>query len=357
MQGKMQGLAMKKIGEIGWVEKDIPSIGPQDALVKSIAIAPCTSDVHTVWEGAVGERHDLILGHEAVGEVVEVGNLVKTLKPGDRVIVPAITPDWGSDAAQRGFSSQSGTPLGGWKFSNDKDGSFGEYFTVNEADFNLAILPENISPADGVMLTDMWSTGFMGAENGRIPLGGTVAVLGIGAVGLSAILGAKLQGAGRIFAVGTRPVSVKVAKEYGATNIISYKDGSTSEQIIEATGGEGVDTVIVAGGGPDILVDAVNSARAGSVISNINYFGQGETLPIPRVGWGFGMADKDIHTGLCPGGRTRMERLADLVTYGRGDPSKLITHKFEGIEHIEEALLLMKDKPRDLIKPIVIIDD
>ncbi|WP_067089084.1 NAD(P)-dependent alcohol dehydrogenase [Methanobrevibacter curvatus] len=353
----MKGLAMKKIGEIGWVEKDIPSIGPQDALLKPLAIAPCTSDVHTVWEGAIGERHDLILGHEAVGEVVEVGNLVKNIKVGDRVLVPAITPDWGSDAAQRGFSSQTGAPLGGWKYSNYKDGSMAEYFTCNEADFNLAILPENISPADGVMLVDMWSTGFMGAENANIPLGGSVAVLGIGAVGLSAILGAKLQGAGRIFAVGTRPVSVEVAKEYGATDIISYKDGDTGDQIKEATDGEGVDAVIVAGGGSDILIDAVKSARAGSVVSNINYFGEGENIPIPRTPWGFGMADIDIHTGLCPGGRTRMEQLANIVTYGRGDPSKLITHRFDALEDLEEALLLMKDKPRNLIKPVVILGD
>jgi alcohol dehydrogenase (NADP+) len=352
----MKGLAMKKIGEIGWVEKDKPKAGPLDAIVRPLAIAPCTSDVHTVWEGAIGERHDLILGHEAVGVVDEVGSMVKNIKPGDRVIVPAITPDWGSDAAQRGFSSQTGTPLGGWKFSNDKDGVFGEYFHVNEADFNLAILPDEISPEDACMIVDMLSTGFMGAENANIPMGGSVAVLGIGAVGLSAIAGAQLQGAGRIFAVGTRPVSVKVAKKYGATDIISYKDGNTAEQILEATDGEGVDAVIVAGGGSDILIDAVNSARAGSVVSNINYFGSGDTLPIPRLGWGFGMADKNFATGLCPGGRTRMEQLSDLVKYGRVDPSLLITHRFEGLDAIEEGLLLMKDKPRDLIKPIITIN-
>ncbi|MDR0911457.1 MAG: NAD(P)-dependent alcohol dehydrogenase [Methanobrevibacter sp.] len=353
----MKGLAMKRINEIGWIEKDKPSCGPTDAIIRPLAIAPCTSDVHTVWEGAIGDRHDLILGHEAVGVVDEVGDQVKVFKKGDRVIVPAITPDWGSDAAQRGFSSQTNAPLGGWKFSNDKDGSMAEYFHVNEADFNLAYLPDEMTPEDACMMVDMWSTGFMGAENANIPLGGNVAVLGIGAVGLSAILGAKLQGAARIFAVGTRPVSVKVAKEYGATDIISYKDGDTGEQIKAATNGEGVDAVIVAGGGPDILIDAVNCARPGSVVSNINYFGAGDTLPIPRVAWGFGMADIDIHTGLCPGGRTRMEQLTALALTGRGDPGKLITHRFEGLENLEEALLLMKDKPKDLIKPVVIIDD
>jgi len=353
----MKGLAMKRIGEIGWVEKDKPAIGAYDALVKPIALAPCTSDIHTVWEGAIGERHDMILGHEALGVVAEVGSEVKDMKPGDKVIVPAITPDWLSDAAQRGFSSQTEGPLGGWKFSNFKDGVFGEYFHVNLADWNLAHLPEGISLEAGVMIPDMLSTGFMGAENANIPLGGTVAVLGIGPVGLSAVAGARLQGAGRIFAVGTRPNAVEVAKKYGATDIISYKDGNTADQIVEATDGEGVDSVIVAGGGSNILIDAVNTARAGSVVSNINYFGEGDTLPIPRVGWGFGMADKDFATGLCPGGRVRMERLADIVTYGRMDPGLMATHVFHGFDKIEEALLLMKEKPRDLIKPVVIVDE
>ncbi|MCL2686924.1 MAG: NAD(P)-dependent alcohol dehydrogenase [Methanobrevibacter sp.] len=353
----MKGLAMKKIGEIGWVEKDKPDYGPYDALVKPIALAPCTSDIHTVWEGAIGERTDMILGHEALGVVAEVGSEVKDLKPGDKVIVPAITPDWYSDAVQRGFSSQTGGPLSGWKFSNFKDGVFGEYFHVNVADWNLAKLPEGMPLEAAVMIPDMLSTGFMGAENANIPMGGSVAVLGIGPVGLAAVAGAQLQGAGRIFAVGTRPNCVDVAKKYGATDIISYKNGNTADQIVEATDGEGVDAVIVAGGGSDILIDAVDCARAGSMISNINYFGEGDTLPIPRVGWGFGMADKDFATGLCPGGRVRMERLADIVSYGRMDPALMATHVFHGFDKIEEALLLMKEKPRDLIKPVVIVDE
>ncbi len=356
----MKGLAMLRIGEIGWIEKERPACGPRDAIVRPLALAPCTSDVHTVWEGAIGERQNMILGHEALGIVDEVGSEVRDFKPGDRVIVPAITPDWDSEAAQRGFSSQTGGPLGGWKFSNFKDGVFAEYFHVNLADNNLAHLPEGMSLEAAVMLPDMLSTGFMGAENARIEIGATVAVLGIGPVGLSAIAGAKLRGAGRIFAVGTRPAAIRVAKEYGATDIISYKDGDTVEQILDATDEAGVDAVIVAGGGPDVIMDAVNIAKAGSVISNINYFGQGigdnDILSIPRAGWGCGMASKDIATGLCPGGRVRMERLAEVVMHGRMDPSLMATHIFKGFDALEEALLLMKEKPRDLIKPVVLVE-
>ncbi|HPZ32342.1 MAG TPA: alcohol dehydrogenase catalytic domain-containing protein [Methanoculleus sp.] len=75
-------------------------------------MAPCTSDVHTVWEGAIGERKNMILGHEALGIVDEVGSEVRDFKPGDRVIVPAITPDWDSDAAQRGFLRRAAAPSG-----------------------------------------------------------------------------------------------------------------------------------------------------------------------------------------------------------------------------------------------------
>lgn len=356
----MKGLAMLRIGEVGWIEKDRPSCGSRDAIVKPLALAPCTSDIHTAWEGAIGERHNLILGHEALGIVDEVGSDVKDFKPGDRVIVPAITPDWDSEAVQRGFPSQTGGPLGGWKFSNFKDGVFAEFFHVNLADSNLAHLPDGMALEAGVMLPDMLSTGFLGAENARIEIGATVAVLGIGPVGLSSIAGAKLRGAGRIFAVGTRPAAVKVAKKYGATDIIDYRNGNTAEQIIEATGGAGVDAVIIAGGGAEILMDAVTMGKPGSVISNVNYFGKGigdrDSIPIPRAGWGVGMADKDIVTGLCPGGRVRMERLAEIVTYGRMDPSLMATHIFKGFDTLKEALLLMKEKPGDLIKPVVLLD-
>ena len=93
MAEKMKAFVMKKIGEVGWIEKDRPACGPLDAIIKPLALAPCTSDIHTVYEGGVGERFDMVLGHEGCGEVVEVGELVKDFKPGDRVLVTAITPD------------------------------------------------------------------------------------------------------------------------------------------------------------------------------------------------------------------------------------------------------------------------
>lgn len=346
---------MKKIGEIGWVEKEKPFCGPMDAIVRPTAVSPCTSDVHTVWAGAIGERSDMILGHEAVGVITEVGELVKDFKVGDRVLVPAITPDWNSLEAQAGFSMHSGGMLAGWKFSNFKDGVFGELFHVNDADGNLAHIPDSVDDVSAVMLCDMMPTGFHGVELADVQFGDKVLVIGIGPVGLMAVAGAKLRGASQIYAVGTRKNCVALAKEYGATEIINYKNGAIEDQVLALTDGKGVDKIIIAGGDNDTFISAIKALKPGGIIGNVNYLGEGDYVRIPRVEWGCGMAHKQIHSGLMPGGRLRMEKLLSLVEAGRVDPSKLVTHKFEGMEHIEEALLLMKDKPADLIKPVVFI--
>ncbi|MDY0266826.1 MAG: NAD(P)-dependent alcohol dehydrogenase [Methanimicrococcus sp.] len=347
---------MLGIGKLGWIEKESPVAGPYDAIVKPLAVAPCTSDIHTVFEGALGDRHNLILGHEAVGEIIEVGSEVRDFKVGDRVIVPAITPDWRSDAVQRGYPAHSGGMLAGWKFSNFKDGVFAEEFHVNDADMNLAIMPKGMSLEQAVMLPDMAPTGIQGAELAEIQPGDSVAVIGIGPVGLMAVAGAVIQGAGRLFAVGNRPICADLAREYGASDIIDYKKGDIVEQILKATNGEGVDAVIVAGGESDSISNAVKMTKAGGTISNVNYIGKGDNVPIPRVEWGSGMSHKDIRGGLVSGGRWRMQQMIDLCVYNRIKPEKMVTHVFDGFENMEKSLLLMKDKPRDLIKPVVLLE-
>lgn len=351
----MKGYAMLGIGKTGWIEKERPNCGPLDAIVRPIAISPCTSDVHTVWEGAIGERSDMILGHEAVGEVVEVGALVNDFKVGDRVIVPAITPDWSKVESQAGYSMHSGGMLAGWKFSNFKDGVFGEYFHVNEADGNLALLPQGIDPADAVMLSDMVPTGFHGVELADVQFGDSVVVIGIGPVGLMSVAAAALRGASHLYAVGSRPNCIQIAKEYGATDIINYREGDIVEQIMEKTRGKGVDRVVIAGGDNDTFIQAVQMLKPGGKIGNVNYLGGGDYIRIPRVEWGCGMGHKTVAGGLMPGGRLRMEKLVTLLQTGRLDTGKLLTHKLYGFDKAEEALMLMKDKPRDLIKPVVIL--
>jgi threonine dehydrogenase-like Zn-dependent dehydrogenase len=350
---KMKALAMLGLDRIGMIEKEVPKCGPTDAICRPLAVSPCTSDVHTVWEHALGDRKDLILGHEASAEVVEVGSLVKDFKPGDKVIVPAITPDWQAVESQMNLSQHSGGMLNGWKFSNEKDGVFAEFFHVNEADGNLAHMPEGMDIEDAVMLSDMVPTGFHGANNAEVEHGDTVVVIGIGPVGLMAVAGSVLRGAARLYAVGSRPNCTEAAKFYGATDIVNYKNGDIVEQIKDAQNGKPVDKVILAGGGLETFDQAVRLVRPGGIVSNINYLGTGDYIKIPRVEWGLGMGHIRIIGGLMPGGRKNMEYLARCMTYGRLDVKPLLTHRFNKLEDLEPALLLMKDKPKDLIKPVV----
>ncbi|WP_316667253.1 NAD(P)-dependent alcohol dehydrogenase [uncultured Propionibacterium sp.] len=351
----MKSYAMLRIGEAGWIEKEDPRCGPLDAICRPIALAPCSSDIHTVYEGGIGERHDMTLGHEGVGEVVEVGALVGDFKVGDRVIIPAITPDWSSVAAQDGYPMHSGAPLGGWKFSNTKDGVFAELIHVNDADGNLAILPDEISPEAGVMLSDMATTGLHGAELARIRPGDATVVIGIGPVGLMSVASAAILGAGRLFAVGSRPNCIEVAKEFGATDIVNYREGDIVEQVMEGTKGEGVDRVVVAGGDLGTFQQAFDILKPGGWVGNVNYLGEGDNIKISRRSSLVGMGHKHLVGGLTPGGRRRMERMANLVLAGRIHPEKMITHRFRGLEHIEEGVELMRRKPRDLIKPVVTV--
>ena len=317
----MKAFAMLELGKTGFVQKPIPTPGPNDAIVRTTHALICTSDSHTV-NGAIGPRENLTLGHEAVGIVHNVGSEVRRFKPGDRVVVGAITPDWGSEEAQNGFPSQSSGALGGWKYANIKDGVFAEYFHVNEADANMALIPEAVTSEQAVYCSDMMSTGFMAAEHGGIPIGGTVAIFAQGPVGLMATAGAKLRGAGLIIAVETDPRRAQLAREYGAGLVVDFRKEDAVARILQETGGIGVDTAIEALGSEQSFEQCVAVTKPGGTISNVGYHGSGEFVSIPRVAWGVGMADKTIRTGLCPGGSLRMERLLRILERGLVDPTQ-----------------------------------
>src|SRR5215469_8473528 len=350
----MKAFVMKAIGQVGFMEKPIPRPGPNDAIVKTTNALICTSDSHTVG-GAIGPRENLTLGHEAVGIVHEVGSNVKLFRPGDRVLVGAITPDWGDLASQAGHSSQSGVALGGWKFSNTKDGVFAEYFHVNEADANMAKIPDNVADEVAVYCCDMLSTGFMGAENGNIPMGGTVAIFAEGPVGLMATVGAKLCGAGLIIGVETVPKRQDLARQYGADIIVDFAREDPVERILAITDGVGVDTAIEALGADGTFQSCVKVTRAGGTISNIGYHGEGEFVHLPRAAWGVGMAEKTITTGLCPGGRLRMERLLRMLQMKRVDPTPMTTHSF-AFADMERAFEVMDKKLDGVLKPLIIFE-
>jgi threonine dehydrogenase-like Zn-dependent dehydrogenase len=347
----MKAFVMHEIGRVGFMEKPIPSPGPNDAVIRTTRALICTSDSHTV-HGGIGPRQDMTLGHEAVGVVHEVGSEVKVFRPGDRVVVGAITPDWGDPAAQDGHSSQSGGALGGWKFSNTKDGVFAEYFHVNDADANLAKIPDSVPDDAAVYCCDMLSTGFMGAEHGNIPIGGTVAVIAQGPVGLMSTVGARLRGAGMVIGVESVPSRQKLAQMYGASEIVDFTREDVVERVMELTDGEGVDTAIEALGADATFQTAVKITKPGGTVSNTGYFGEGEFVRIPRAEWGVGMADKTIATGLCPGGRLRMQRLLRVLESKRVDPTEMTTHTF-GFDEMERAFEVSDKKLEDVVKALI----
>lgn len=347
----MKAFVMLDLGQTGFAEKPVPVAGPNDAVIKTTHALICTSDSHTV-RGAIGPRQGLTLGHEAVGIVHAVGSQVKRFKPGDRVVVGAITPDWGSEEAQNGYPSQSGGALGGWKFANIKDGVFAEYFHVNEADANMALVPPSVTPEQAVYCADMMSTGFMAAEHGNIPIGGTVAVFAQGPVGLMATAGARLRGAAFIIAVETDPKRAQLALNYGANLVVDFKKEDPVERILAETGGTGVDTAIEALGAEKSFEQCVAVTKPGGTISNVGYHGEGEFVSIPRAAWGVGMADKTIRTGLCPGGNLRMTQLLRVLERGLVDPTKLTTHTF-AFKDMPRAFEVMDKKLDGVLKPLI----
>ena len=347
----MKAFVMQGLGKVGFTEKPIPKAGPNDAIIKTTHALICTSDAHTV-HGAIGPRENLTLGHEAVGVIHEVGSEVKLFKPGDRVVVGAITPDWGDPASQAGHSSQSGTALGGWKFANIKDGVFAEYFHVNDADANMAKIPAGVSEESAAYCCDMLSTGFMAAENADIPIGGSVAVFALGPVGLMSIAGARLRGAGLVIGVDSVSARHELARKYGADAIVDHSRGNPVDQIMKLTGGQGVDAAIEALGGEEPFQNAIRVTKPGGTISNAGYHGKGDFVGIPRLDWGVGMAEKTIRTGLCPGGRLRMERLLRILEAKRLDPTSMTTHRFKFAE-LDRAFEMMDKKLDGIIKPLI----
>ncbi len=350
----MKAFVMKKIGEVGIAEKPIPEPGPNGAVIRTTAALICTSDTHTV-KGAIGERENLTLGHEAMGIVYRLGSEVSHVSEGDRVVVNAITPCYKCEYCQNGYTSQCTGMLGGWKFANVHDGNLAEFFFVNDAQANLAPVPDDIADAQAVYTCDMMSTGFMGAEKARIPMGGTVAIFAQGPVGLMATAGARLQGAGRIFAVETDPKRKELAAFYGADDVIDFTESDPVETIMDRTNGRGVDSAIEALGAQETFENCIQVTKAGGVISNIGYHGEGDYLRIPRMDWGVGMSDKRIETGLCPGGKLRMSRLLEMIRRERVDPTPMTTHTFS-FDEIEKAFAIMRDKKESVIKPLIQFD-
>ena len=279
------------------------------------------------------------------------------LSPGRLWRSPPSPRDWRAKAIQEGNDRHASAPFSGHQLGRSQPGVFAEKFLIPDADTTLAKIPEGVTLEQALMCVDVVTTGFTGAEYADIRIGDTVVVMGIGPIGLMAVEGARHLGAARIIAVGSRPVCVKLAREFGATEVISYRDGDVVQQVLARTGGVGADSVILCGGGDEVFTQAVDMVRYGTgTISNVNYYGGTGNLGFPKFSGGRGMAGKTIHTELARGGRARIERLLAMVQYGRIDPGKLVTHRLYGLDEVETALYMMREKADDLIKVMVKID-
>ena len=347
----MRAFAYLQNGQAGWVEKERPHASGFDAVIQPLLVSPCTSDVHNVAINCLQPQR--ILGHEGLGRIVEVGELVRDFHVGDLVVVPPVTPDWRTVPAQLGAHQHCDGLITGQKLSNSEDGLLAEYALIRDIDANAARIPAGVSLEAAVMAADMLNTGLYGAELAEVQPGDCVVVMGIGPVGLMAIAGARLRGAGRIIAIGSRPKCAELARFYGAPDLVDYHTGDVPRQVFALTDRQGADCCVCAGGGDDALSQAVAMVRWGGTVGNVNYFTSYGDLPLNNIRFGFGMGNKTIRGGECPGGRARMERLLRLLEYQRVDPLPLITHRFTGLDQVETAFHLMETKPPELVKTII----
>lgn len=348
----MRAFVMPEVGVTDVVDKPIPDPGPDEVIVRTTHALVCTSDVHTVG-GVLPVEPGVTLGHESLGLVHAIGANVSGFTEGQRVAVNAITPCFKCRYCQSGYTSQCGGPLGGYQYTAQRDGNMSEYFMVPNAESNLAPIPDDVSDEAAVYACDMLSTGFMGAENCYLKVGDTVAVFAQGAVGLSATIAAALLGASRIFAVESIPKRQELARTFGATDIIDFTEGDPVEQIKALTGGEGVDAAIEAFGYPQTWEAAIRVTKAGGRTSNIGYHGDNpDPLQVPLDAFGLGMAHKSIHSGLCPGGNDRMQRLFAMISAGRVDPTPMTTHTFS-FDDVQTGFEYMRDKKDGIIKPLI----
>ncbi len=332
-------------------------ICPTGALIRPLIWSPCTSDAHLCATGCASLPYLLgkAVGHEMCGVITQVGSDVHDFKPGDRVIVCAVMPVWRSLEAQDGHSKNRQDNMYAGKDYPDRGGSFVEEYYIRDADMNLALIPEGVTLEQAVMVPDMMCTAFEGVRQLDTEFGASVAVLGIGPVGLMAVRAAVLHGAGKVFAIGSRQVCFDVAKAYGATHLVDYHNEDYIDQIIEANGGP-VDGVVLCGGSEKELSKGLKMLKNGGTLVNLSAYFSGMPIEIDPAVWGFGYGDKTIKGVGCGGGRLWMSRMAQLIACGRVEPEKMITHRFHGMERIPEAMDLFLNHDRSLIKPVIYND-
>ena len=320
-------------GRIELVDKPIPEVGPNDALLRITTTTICGTDVH-ILKGEYPVAAGLTIGHEPVGVIEKLGSNVRGYQEGQRVIAGAICPSFNSYASQDGLSSQDGgctchgyKPMGGWRFGNTIDGTQAEYVLVPDAQANLAPVPDGLSDEQVLMCPDIMSTGFAGAEAANIKIGDVVAIFAQGPIGLCATAGAKLRGASTIIAIDGVNQPLQVARQLGAAVTLNFNEVDVVDEILKLTGGRGVDAAIEALGLQSTFEGALRVLKPGGTLSSLGVYST--DLVIPLNAFHAGLGDNKIVTSLCPGGKERMRRLLNVVASGRVDLGLLVTHQYK----------------------------
>jgi len=383
----MKALVLKSKGKIAYIDKREPELEDDHGVIlEPVLVSPCTSDVHTIWQGSP-KRPDLTLGHEVIARVREIGLDVHDFKKGDIVAVSAITPDWSQPDVDINYA-HAGHNFSAHMIGKSIDGAFQSAFYLPYGDKNLAHIPDGLSLEDALMCVDVVQTGFTAVEEAVVKSGDTVVVMGIGAIGLAAVMGSKLAGASRIYAVGTRPDNVHIAESMSDSRcevqVLNYKtlkcslpDGmyplanSTNSPVVNyvltETGTKGADEVLICGGNDYSLPQAIDMVKYGTgIVSNVMYFGADvelqdeeyhnittdtdasntviDSIQIPKFSMGRGMAGKTLKFSLSKGGRDNLERVMRLVKDNDLHPGEFITKKYTGLHMIEQAIYDMKDR-------------
>lgn len=308
-------------GDVRLEERDVPAIlEPKDAVVRVTRASICTSDLH-IRHGAVPRaREGVVLGHEFVGEVVEVGSEVRKIRIGDRVAVNCETFCGECYFCKRGYVNNC--VAGGWEIGCRIDGCHAEYTRVPYADNCLTPIPESVSDEAALFIGDILSSGLFGAELAAIRPGDTVAVIGAGSVGFCTMMCAKLYGPAAIVALDVDEHRLALARQHGlADATLNPARVDVVQAVRDMTEGRGADAVIEVAGGKNTFQTAWEIARPNAAVAVVAMYEEPQTLPLERM-YGKNLVFK---TGGVDA--VHCDELMRLVAGGKVDTGMLITHR------------------------------
>ncbi|MET7761360.1 alcohol dehydrogenase catalytic domain-containing protein [Streptomyces sp. NPDC005355] len=326
----MKALVFHGPESASWQEVPDPDLeNPTDAIVRIETVTICGTDLHILRGEVPDVRPGTVLGHEAVGEVVETGAEVRSVRPGDRVLISCISACGHCRfCRERAYGQCRGG--GGWILGRSINGTQAEYVRVPFTDLSVHPLPGSAEDRDAVLLADIFPTAYeVGVLNGRVGPGDTVAVVGAGPVGLAAIATAEFFSPGRIIAVDLAPARLDAAKRVGADAVADATE-DPERLVDDLTDGLGADVVIEAVGTPRSFETCTRMVRPGGRLANVGVHTRPATLHLEKL-WNKNVT---ITTGLVD--TYSIPTLLSMLAAGRLPASTLITHLFE-LDRMEEA--------------------